>query len=74
MQVYRINTSAWKEEDFYLLTTLTEEQVQSVIAPMVHSERVNDIFYDNDDYITELQKQFPNDEVSMYNEFETLTF
>ena len=74
MQVYRINTSAWEEEDFYLLTTLTEEQIQSVITPMVHSERVNDIFYDNDEYITELQKRFPNDEVSMYNQFETLTF
>jgi hypothetical protein len=74
MQVYRINTSAWNEEDFHLLTTLTEEQVKSVIAPMVHSERVNDFLYDNEDYIAELKKQFPNEQVDIYYQFETLTF
>lgn len=74
MQVYRINTSAWNEEDFHLLTTLTEEQVKSVIAPMVHSERVNDFLYDNEDYIAELKKQFPNEQVDVYYQFKTLTF
>ena len=74
MQVYRINTSAWNEEDFHLLTTLTEEQVKSVIAPMVHSERVNDFLYDNEDYVAELKKQFPNEQVDIYYQFETLTF
>jgi hypothetical protein len=56
------------------LTTLTEEQVKSVIAPMVHSERVNDFLYDNEDYIAELKKQFPNEQVDIYYQFETLTF
>ena len=74
MQIFRINTSSWSEEDFFLLTTLSEEQIKSVIAPMVHSERVNDFLYDNDDYVAELEKQFPNEKVSMYNEFETLSF
>jgi len=74
MQIFRINTSSWGEEDFFLLTTLSEEQIKSVIAPMVHSERVNDFLYDNDDYVMELEKQFPNEKVSMYNEFETLSF
>jgi hypothetical protein len=74
MQIFRINTSSWNEEDFFLLTTLSEEQIKSVIAPMVHSERVNDFLYDNDDYVAELEKQFPNEKVSMYNEFDTLSF
>lgn len=74
MQVYRINTSAWDEEDFHLLTTLTEEQINSVIAPMVHSERENDFLYYNEDYIAELQKHFPNEQVNVYYQFETLTF
>lgn len=74
MQVYRINTSGWEEEDFFLLTTLTAKQVQSVITPMVHSERVNDFLYDNEDYILELKKQFPNEQISMHYQFETLKF
>jgi hypothetical protein len=74
MQVYRINTSSWGEEDFFLLTTLSEQQIKSVIEPMVHSERVNDFLYDNEEYVIELEKRFPNEKVSMYNEFEKLSF
>lgn len=74
MQIYRINTSGWEEEDFFLLTTLTADQVKSVIAPMVHSERVNDFLYDNEEYLDELKKQFPNEQISMHYEFQTLKF
>lgn len=74
INAFRINTSSWDEEDFYLITSLTEEEVKSVMAPMVSSERVNDFLYDNDEYIIELKKRFPKDKIEMYNEFETLTF
>jgi hypothetical protein len=74
MQVYRINTTAYEEEDFYLMTTLSESQIQSVIEPMVHNERVNDEFFENDEYVLELRKRFPREEVRLYTDFETLTF
>ena len=76
MQVFRINTSAYAmgEEDFYIMTTLSESQIRSVIEPMVHNERVNDEFYENDEYVLELKKKFPKEEVIHYSEFETLTF
>ena len=74
INAFRINTSAWEEEDFYILTSLTEDEVKSVMEPMVSSERVNDFLYDNDEYIIELKKRFPKDKIEMYNEFETLTF
>jgi len=74
INAFRINTSAWEEEDFYILTSLTEEEVKSVMEPMVSSERVNDFLYENDEYLNELKKRFPNDKIDMYNEFETLTF
>lgn len=74
MQVYRINTSAYEEEDFYIMTTLSPSQIKSVIEPMVHNERVNDEFFENDEYVLELRKRFPREEVRLYSEFETLTF
>jgi hypothetical protein len=74
MQVYRINTSAYEEEDFYIMTTLSESQIRSVIEPMVHNERVNDEFFENDEYVLELKKKFPREDVRHYSEFEILTF
>jgi len=74
MQVFRINTTAYEEEDFYLMTTLSPSQIKSVIEPMVHNERVNDEFFENDEYVLELIKRFPRDEVRLYTDFETINF
>ena len=74
MQVFKINTSAWGEEDFYLMTSLSEEQIKKVIQPMVDYERRNDIMYDNDDYIFDLRNTYPNATIEMYQDFELITF
>ena len=74
MQAFRINTSAYEEEDFYIMTTLSESQIRSVIEPMVHNERVNDEFFENDEYVLELKKKFPREIIKRYSYFETLTF
>ena len=39
MRVIRINTTAWIDEDFYLLTTLDDDQIAEVIQPIVNAER-----------------------------------
>ena len=39
MRVIRINTSAWSEEDFYLVTTLDDQDIVEVINPLVNAER-----------------------------------
>jgi tRNA nucleotidyltransferase (CCA-adding enzyme) len=74
MQVYRINTSAWDEENFYVLTTINKSEIKSVIGPMVKKERDEDFIYDNDDYVYELKKAFPREDIRMYTEIETITF
>jgi hypothetical protein len=74
MQVFKINTSAWGEEDFYLMTTLDEEQIKKIIQPMVSYERENDILYDNDDYIFALQGAYPKATVEMYQDFDVISF
>jgi hypothetical protein len=59
LNLYQINTTAWEEEDFLLMTSLTEEQITKVITPIVKLERENDTEYDNDFLVRELERAYP---------------
>jgi uncharacterized protein YqeY len=74
MRVIRINTSAWTEEDFYLVTTLDDDQIVEVISPLVNAERDGYEEYDNDSLLQALKDRFPLEYVDMYQEFDKLTF
>lgn len=58
----QVNTTAWDEEDFLLLTSLTEEQIIEVLKPIVEAEREvvdGDAMYSNEDYVHILQEKYP---------------
>jgi len=74
MRVIRINTSAWSEEDFYLVTTLDDQDIVEVITPLVNAERDGYEEYDNDSLLQALKDRFPLEYVDMYQEFDKLTF
>ena len=79
MRVIRINTTAFNEEDFYLLTTLNDDQIAEVIQPIVNAEREierdgEEEYYDNDMILQALKDRFPNDKIDMFHEFDKLTF
>ena len=75
MRVIRINTTAWVEEDFYLVTTLDDQDIVEVIQPIVNaSRRWDDEYYDNDSLLQALKDRFPNKVVDMYQEFDKITF
>ena len=74
MRVIRINTSAWTEQDFYLVTTLDDQDIVEVITPLVNAERDGEEYYDNDSLLQALKDRFPCDHVDMYTEFDKLTF
>jgi hypothetical protein len=65
MRVVRINTTAFEEEDFYLLTTLDDSQIAEVIQP------ISDM--NNEDLFRELTLAYPNDKINMFYEFDLLT-
>lgn len=67
LDIYQINTTAWDEEDFLLLTSLTPEQITKVIQPIVDNERENDVAYDNDALVNALMEAYPNDIIIHYN-------
>lgn len=64
--LFRVNTTAFSEEDFIILTNLTEEQIQKVLIPMVEKERNKDEDYDNDMLIEELKITYPKATIAMY--------
>lgn len=69
LNLYQINTTAWDEEDFVLLTSLTEEQIIETLKPIVEAEREvvdGDQMYTNEDYVHILQTAFPDKVVIHY--------
>ena len=69
MRVIKINTTAWEEEDFYLATTLDDNQISDVIQPIVSSSSE----YNNETLINALKKEYPFDFISVA-EFDQLIF
>jgi len=74
MRVIKINTTAFEEEDFFLLTTLTDQDIVEVINPIVNAERDGGEEYYNDMLVEALKKRFPLEFIEMYIEFEILNF
>jgi hypothetical protein len=74
MRVIRINTTAFEGEDFYLLTTLTDQDVVEVINPIVNAERDGYEGYDNDMLVEALKKRYPLECVEMHIKFDELIF
>ena len=73
MNIFQINTTAYKEEDFFLLTDLKEEDIVEVIIPIVNQERDGYEDYDNHTLVESIQKRFHNAYVSMYSEFDLIS-
>lgn len=74
MRVIRINTTAWAEEDFFLMTTLTDDQISEVIRPIVHAERDGGGSYNNNMLVHELVERFPLEYIAMFTEFDEIKF
>jgi hypothetical protein len=65
MRVIRINTTAFEEEDFFLLTTLTDQEISDVVLPIVNAEREGEEYYDNDVLVSALKEKHPAESVHM---------
>lgn len=68
LRLVQVNTTAYEEEDMLLITNLTDEQIESVVTPIVERERESEEFgYDNSDLAEALRNQFPTAIVLNYN-------
>jgi hypothetical protein len=62
LNLYKVNTSAHNEEDFLILTSLTDKEIKETLEPIVLIERQvtnGDVMFNNEDYIHLLQKEYP---------------
>jgi hypothetical protein len=66
MNLFNINTTAFMEEDFLLLTDLTEEQIVKVLKPIVYDERDGGEEYDNEMLVEALIEEYPNNKIIMH--------
>lgn len=63
MKAFEINTTAYSEENFVIVTDLTEQQILDVICPIVIDERDNDVEYDNQEILDALEKAYPTNTI-----------
>jgi hypothetical protein len=76
LRVVEVSQNSWEEENLLLLTTLTDEQIEIVLSPLVEEERnaeEGEVIYANDDMAQILRDKYPNDIVVLYGEPEYLT-
>ena len=72
MNVFRVSTTAYKEEDFYLQTELDEVDIVEVITPIVNAERDGYEVYDNELLLDMLVKRYPRKKIELYEEFPSI--
>ena len=72
MNVFRVNTTGYQEEDFHLMTELTEQEIADVITPIVVRERDGYEEYDNELLVDALKKKYPRKVIELYESFDTI--
>jgi hypothetical protein len=74
MNIFRIKTTAWEEEDLVLLTTLSEEQIKEIVSPIVKKDRDVGEEYDNKLLVKALKGAYPDESIRWFNlEIQTIT-
>jgi len=68
VQLISISTTAFSEEDFLLVTDLTEQEIADVIQPIVFAEREGGESYSNEDLFWSLKEAYPSNLVQYYTE------
>jgi hypothetical protein len=72
MKVYRVSTTAYEEEDFFLHTEITEQEIIDVVTPIVMRERDGYEDYDNELLLDALRKKYSRKAIELYTEFDTI--
>jgi hypothetical protein len=70
LRLVQISTTSNVEEDFLLVTNLTDEEIEVVITPIVEKERreeqFEEFFYDNEGLYWALKSTYPDSIIQQY--------
>jgi hypothetical protein len=72
MNIYRISTTEYDIEDFYLHTELSQEDIIEVITPIVNAEREGLDDYDNEVLFDALQKKYQRKKIELLVDIDTI--
>ncbi len=76
IRIVNVAQNSWEEENLLLLTTLTDEEIEAILKPLLKEEREDEsgeIIYSNEDMASILKEKYPNDIVIFYAEPDDLT-
>ena len=76
IRIVEVSQNSWDEENLLLLTTLSDEQIEAVLSPLIEEERQSEngeVIYANDNMAQRLSDKYPNDIVVLYAEPDYLT-
>jgi hypothetical protein len=76
IRIVEVSQNSWDEENLLLLTTLSDEQIEIVLNPLLEEERNcedGSVIYANDDMAQILSDKYPSDIVVLYAEPDYLT-
>jgi hypothetical protein len=76
IRVVNVAQNSWEQENLLFITTLNNEQIKSVLQPLLEEERNlenGEILYDNDPMAEILSEKYPDDIVILYSEPDYLT-
>ena len=66
IRLVNINTTSCDEEDFLLVTDLTDNEIKDIVTPIVESEREGEEYYDNEGLFWALKTHYPTNLVIQY--------
>ena len=68
IRLVRLKTTYWDEEDFLILTDLTDDEIKDIVTPIVEKERKEgeEYFYDNEGLVWALKDHYPNNLIDFY--------
>lgn len=72
MNLLRVNTTAFEEEDFFLVTDLHTEEIEKIIQPIVEKERRGEEEYENEELFAALKIAYPHNVIIYYENVENL--
>jgi hypothetical protein len=72
INIFRIKTTAYELEDFFLLTDLPEEKIIQVIEPIVQAERDGYQEYESETLYDALVEKYPNRLIEMFVDFDEI--
>lgn len=73
MNIFVIDSTPFREDDFHLMTTLSAKEISCVIRPIVKDKRKIDAEYNSETIVSALKRRYPTYTIEPYTEIKVIT-